>query len=133
MQELKVIGVEDGALVAASDEGARFRIEIDEVLRSRIRQAAPPAETGPKLSPREVQAHIRSGLSAEEVAELTGASVDYIRRFEGLVIAEREHIVTSALAVPRDRQERPRERQVSATSSERPACGYGKFVLPPWR
>ncbi|MBM7504957.1 septation protein SepH [Agromyces aurantiacus] len=100
MQELKVIGVENGALVAASDDGARFRIEIDEVLQSRIRHAAPAAESGPKLSPREVQAHIRSGLSAEEVAELTGASVEYIRRFEGPVIAEREHVITSALAVP---------------------------------
>ncbi|MGR2751583.1 septation protein SepH [Agromyces arachidis] len=100
MQELKVIGVEDGALVAASDDGARFRIEIDEVLQSRIRHAVPETHAGPKLSPREVQAHIRSGLSAEEVAELTGASVDYIRRFEGPVIAEREHMVTSALAVP---------------------------------
>ncbi|WP_286329235.1 septation protein SepH [Agromyces marinus] len=100
MQELKVIGVESGALIAASDDGARFRIEIDEVLQSRIRQATPEAQTGPKLSPREVQTHIRSGLSAEEVAELTGASVEYIRRFEGPVIAEREHMVTSALAVP---------------------------------
>lgn len=100
MQELKVIGVEDGALVAASDDGARFRIEIDEVLQSRIRHAIPETHSGPKLSPREVQAHIRSGLSADEVAELTGASVDYIRRFEGPVLAEREHMVTSALAVP---------------------------------
>lgn len=100
MQELKVIGVESGALVAASDDGARFRIEIDEVLQSRIRHAVPPAEAGPRLSPREVQAHIRSGLSAEEVAELTGASVEFIRRFEGPVLAEREHMVTSALAVP---------------------------------
>jgi len=100
MQELKVIGVESGALIAASDDGARFRIEVDEVLQSRIRQAVPETHSGPKLSPREVQAHIRSGLSAEEVAELTGASVDYIRRFEGPVIAEREHMVTSALAVP---------------------------------
>ncbi|UIP58797.1 hypothetical protein DSM26151_16820 [Agromyces marinus] len=95
-----MIGVESGALIAASDDGARFRIEIDEVLQSRIRQATPEAQTGPKLSPREVQTHIRSGLSAEEVAELTGASVEYIRRFEGPVIAEREHMVTSALAVP---------------------------------
>jgi hypothetical protein len=100
MQELKVIGVENGALVAASDDGARFRIEIDEVLQSRIRHAVPPVEAGPRLSPREVQSHIRSGLSAEEVAELTGASVEFIRRFEGPVIAEREHMVTSALAVP---------------------------------
>jgi hypothetical protein len=100
MQELKVIGVEDGALVAASEDGARFRIEIDEVLQSRIRHAIPETRTGPKLSPREVQAHIRSGLSADEVSELTGASVDLIRRFEGPVLAEREHMVTSALAVP---------------------------------
>lgn len=100
MQELKVIGVENGALLAASDDGARFRIEIDEVLQSRIRQAQPEQHTGPKPSPREVQAHIRAGMSAEEVAQVTGASVDYIRRFEGPVLAERDHIVTSALAVP---------------------------------
>jgi Protein of unknown function (DUF3071) len=100
MQELKVIGVENGALLAASDDGARFRIEIDEVLQSRLRQAQPETHTGPKPSPREVQALIRSGLSAEEVAQVTGASVEYIRRFEGPVIAEREHVVISALAVP---------------------------------
>ena len=100
MQELKVIGVENGALLAASDDGARFRIEIDEVLQSRIRQAQPETHTGPKPSPREVQALIRSGLSAEDVAQVTGASVDYVRRFEGPVLAEREHVVTSALAVP---------------------------------
>lgn len=100
MQELKVIGVENGALLAASDDGARFRIEIDEVLQSRLRQAQPEQHTGPKPSPREVQAHIRAGMSAEEVAEVTGAAVEYIRRFEGPVLAEREHMVTSALAVP---------------------------------
>jgi hypothetical protein len=100
MQELKVIGVENGALLAASDDGARFRIEIDEVLQSRIRQAQPEVHTGPKPSPREIQALIRSGLSSEDVAQVTGASVDYVRRFEGPVVAEREHIVTSALAVP---------------------------------
>ena len=90
MQELKVIGVENGALLAASDDGARFRIEIDEVLQSRIRQAQPEVHTGPKPSPREVQAHIRAGMSAEEVAQVTGAAVDYIRRFEGPVLAERD-------------------------------------------
>lgn len=100
MQELKVIGVENGALLAASDDGARFRIEIDEVLQSRIRQAQPETHTGPKPSPREVQSLIRSGLSADDVAQVTGASVDYVRRFEGPVLAEREHVVTSALAVP---------------------------------
>ncbi|GLI28748.1 DNA-binding protein [Agromyces rhizosphaerae] len=100
MQELKVIGVENGALLAASDEGARFRIPIDDVVQSKLRQSHPESPNAPRLAPREVQAHIRAGLSAEEVATLTGASLEAIRRFEGPVLAEREHIVNSALAVP---------------------------------
>jgi hypothetical protein len=100
MQDLKVIGVENGALLAANDSGERFRIAIDEMLQSRLRQLKPDPATGPKVSPREIQAHIRSGLSAEEVASLTGAAIGYVERFEGPIVAEREHIVASALAVP---------------------------------
>ena len=100
MQELKVIGVENGALLAASEDGDRFRIAIDEVLQSRLRQTQTESSAGPKLSPREIQAHIRSGMSAEDVAAVTGASLDYVRRFEGPVVAEREYVVTSALSVP---------------------------------
>ncbi|KGJ73525.1 hypothetical protein GY21_10805 [Cryobacterium roopkundense] len=100
MQELKVIGVENGALLAASEDGDRFRIAIDEVLQSKLRQTQTEASTAPKLSPREVQAHIRSGMSAEDVAAVTGASLDYVRRFEGPVVAEREYMVSCALSVP---------------------------------
>ncbi|MDJ0350440.1 septation protein SepH [Cryobacterium sp. PH29-G1] len=100
MQELKVIGVENGALLAASEDGDRYRIAIDEVLQSRLRQTQTERVNAPKLSPREVQAHIRSGMSAEDVAAVTGASLDYVRRFEGPVVAEREYIVSSALSVP---------------------------------
>lgn len=100
MQELKVIGVENGALLVASDEGERFRIVIDEVLQSRLRQAQPEPSNSTKLSPREVQAYIRSGMSADDVAAVTGASLEYIQRFEGPVVAEREHMVASALSVP---------------------------------
>ncbi|WP_105036635.1 septation protein SepH [Cryobacterium aureum] len=100
MQELKVIGVENGALLAASEDGDRYRIAIDEVLQSRLRQTQTERTNAPKLSPREVQAHIRSGMSAEDVAAVTGASLEYVRRFEGPVVAEREYIVSSALSVP---------------------------------
>lgn len=100
MQELKVIGVENGSLLAASEDGDRFRIAIDEVLQSRLRQSQAEPSSAPKLSPKEVQAHIRSGMSAEDVAAVTGASLDYVRRFEGPVVAEREYIVSSALSVP---------------------------------
>ncbi|MCS4276135.1 hypothetical protein M2390_001307 [Mycetocola sp. BIGb0189] len=100
MQELKVVGIEDGALIAAAENGDRFKLEIDEVLQSQLRRMKSPLAATPKIRPREVQAHIRAGLSAEEIAELTGADADYVRRFEGPILAEREHMVAAALSVP---------------------------------
>ncbi len=101
MQELTVIGVDGNAIVASTDNGVQFRLAVDESLLSHVRRARKQA-TGdaPKLSPREIQAHIRSGMSAEEVADVTGAEIDYVRRFEGPIVAEREHMVAAALSVP---------------------------------
>ena len=100
MEDLKVIDVESGALIVASDEGERYRIAVDESLQSKLRRAVPDAGNGRKLSPKEIQAHIRSGMSAQDVASITGVSLEYIERFEGPVLAERDYVIESALAVP---------------------------------
>jgi hypothetical protein len=100
MEELKVIGVESGSLLVASEEGTRYRVAIDDVLQSRLRQSSPEPGNARKLSPREIQAHIRAGMSAEDVAAITGVPLDYVQRFEGPVLAEREFVIESALAVP---------------------------------
>lgn len=104
MEQLKVIGTEDETLVLATESGERFALPIDEVLRAEMRRAKRDRDhdpaAGPRPSPREIQAHIRSGLSTEEVAELMGARIEDVARFEGPVLAEREHIVNQALAVP---------------------------------
>lgn len=100
MQDLRVIGVENGVLLLATDDGDQFRLAVNDALHSRIRQAVSEPIPGRKIAPREVQAHIRSGLSAEEVASLTGVSLEYVRKFEGPVLAEREFVVESALNVP---------------------------------
>jgi hypothetical protein len=100
MEELKVIGVESGSLLVASEEGNRYRVAIDDVLQSRLRQSSPEPGNVRKLSPREIQAHIRAGMSAEDVAAITGVPLDYVQRFEGPVLAEREFVIESALAVP---------------------------------
>jgi hypothetical protein len=99
MQDLKVIGVENGALLASSEQGGRYRIPIDEVLQSRLRPHSQEQHSGRKVPPREIQAQIRSGLSAAEVAEATGLPLEHVQRYEGPVLAEREHIVSSALSV----------------------------------
>lgn len=101
MQQLKVIGFEDGALVVATEEGERFALAVDETLRSQLRRAQRADEPrAARPSPRDIQAHIRSGLSAQEVAELLGARLEDVQRYEGPVLAEREHVVGQALSVP---------------------------------
>jgi len=103
MEQLKVIGTEDDKLILATESGDRFTLDVDDVLRGELRRARRERDTDvqtPRPSPREIQAHIRSGLSAREVAELLDARVEDIVRFEGPVLAEREHIVGQALAVP---------------------------------
>jgi hypothetical protein len=99
MQDLRVIGVENGALLVAAADGSRFRIPIDEVLQSKLRQAVPEPGSGRKIAPREIQAQIRSGMSAQDVSAVTGVSLEYIQKFEGPVLAEREFVVETALGV----------------------------------
>ncbi len=101
MEQLKVIGIEDGVLVLATDTGDRFSLAVDETLRAQLRRTArDPESRATRANPRDIQAHIRAGLSADEVASLLGIRVEDVARFEGPVLAEREHIVGQALAVP---------------------------------
>ncbi|MET0671871.1 MAG: septation protein SepH [Microbacterium pygmaeum] len=103
MEQLKVIGTEDDVLVLATESGERFSLAVNDVLRIELRKARRERDgdaDAVRPSPREIQSHIRAGLSAQEVAELLGARVEDVARFEGPVLAEREHIVGQALAVP---------------------------------
>ena len=53
------------ALSAVGYRGAILDLLFDEALQSKVRQVRQQASAqGPKLSPREIQAHIRSGMSA---------------------------------------------------------------------
>jgi hypothetical protein len=56
MQDLRVIGVENGALLVASDDGTKYRIAIDEVCEVETAPDDPIRDRG-KLAPREIQAH----------------------------------------------------------------------------
>ncbi|MES2866431.1 septation protein SepH [Microbacterium profundi] len=103
MENVTIVGTEDDLLILATGSGERFALAIDDVLQREIRRARRrDSDDAPRVmaSPREIQAHIRSGLSAVEVAELLGIGVDDVARFEGPVLAEREHIIGQALAVP---------------------------------
>lgn len=103
MHDLTLIGVhEDGEHLLLSDSsGARFRLPLDEALRAAARKDRPrlgqlQIEIDGGLRPREVQALIRQGLSAEDVAGRSGWTIEKVRRFEGPVLAEREWIAIKA-------------------------------------
>ena len=101
MEQLKVIGIEDGVLVLATESGDRFSLAVDETLRAHLRRTArEPEARAVRASPRDIQAQIRAGLSAEDVASLLGIRTEDVAKYEGPVLAEREHIVGQALAVP---------------------------------
>ncbi|MGO4487280.1 septation protein SepH [Microbacterium sp. 2RAF4] len=103
MENVTIVGTEAGVLVLATESGERFALPIDDMLQREIRRATRQSEpTAQKLaaSPRDIQAQIRAGLTAPEVAELLGISIEDVARFEGPVLAEREHVIGQALAVP---------------------------------
>ncbi len=101
MEDLELIGVADGQLELAAADGTRYRLTIDDRIRVAARRTErPAAASSAQLSPKDIQARIRGGLTAEEVASETGTPLETVRRFEGPVLAEREFVVSSALAVP---------------------------------
>ena len=99
MRELTVTDVDGATLIATDPEGNEFRIPVDETSLRRLRHTR-ASEEGPRVSPKDIQAHLRAGLSNEEISALTGATLDLIQRFETPVLAEREFIISSALSVP---------------------------------
>jgi hypothetical protein len=104
MQELRFVAVsEDGsyAVLAVPGRSARFTLPIDERLRAvalgqTSRLAQYEIEVESPLRPKEIQARIRAGETAEEIADAAGIPVERVRWFEGPVLAERAYIAQQA-------------------------------------
>jgi Protein of unknown function (DUF3071) len=99
---------EDGqALVLADEVGRLLSLPIDERVTAALdpsRTAGPntvtiaavPFDAGNTLSPRDIQARIRSGESADDVARIAGVPVDRVLRYAGPVLQERAMLAQHA-------------------------------------
>src|SRR4051795_10581073 len=103
MQDLTPVGLnEDGTrLVLVSASGEEFSVPVDTRLRAALRgEKARLGQLETKmdsaLRPRDIQARIRGGESAEDVAAAAQTTVDAIMGFAAPVLAERAHIAESA-------------------------------------
>lgn len=103
MQHLTPVGLsKDGKrLVLVSDTGEEFAVPVDHKLRAALRgdharlgQLEMKMESA--LRPRDIQARIRGGESAEEVAAAAQTTVDAIMGFAAPVLAERAHVAQTA-------------------------------------
>lgn len=107
MPELRVVAVSnDGTrLVLKAGDSTEYTLPIDERLRAAVRNDRArlnqiEIEVESHLRPRDIQARIRAGASAEEVAQLAGIPVERVRRFEGPVLAERAFMAERARKTP---------------------------------
>jgi Protein of unknown function (DUF3071) len=86
---------EDGhALVLADEVGRLLALPVDDRVATALRPDRGPGpitagEDAPSLAPRDIQARIRSGESAEDVARIAGVPVDRVLRYAGPVLQER--------------------------------------------
>jgi len=101
MLELELVGLHsDGEhLTLAGPDGQRYRLLVDDALRAAVRRDRPQLEqirANGGLRPKEIQARIRAGASAQEVAEAAGLPVEHVQRYEGPVLAERAWVVEQA-------------------------------------
>lgn len=105
MRDLHVVAVsEDGRhVLLAGRRGATkggFRVALDERLTAAVRGDLPrPGEdphAAPELTPKEIQARLRAGESAESIALSAGVPVPRVERFSGPVQGEMARMIDAA-------------------------------------
>src|SRR5262245_50844798 len=93
---------EDGhSFVLADEVGRLLVLPVDERLTSamnadRAGGKAPEPDPNSVLSPRDIQARIRAGETADEVARLSAVPVDRVLRYAGPVLQERAMLAQHA-------------------------------------
>jgi Protein of unknown function (DUF3071) len=115
MKDIRFLGSDGDFLLLEDSEGQKFRLLLDQPLRSAIRNEVPQMLDQPRLSPREIQEEIRVGRSIEDIVQASGAPVDYVMKFAQPVLDELNHAVLNALTVrlevPGDRFNDPTTRE----------------------
>jgi hypothetical protein len=103
MDDLMLVGVHDDGehVLLTGPDGRRFRLRVDDALRAAVRRDRArlgqlQIELDGKLRPRDIQARIRAGHTPEEIADEAKVPLAYVRRYEGPVLAEREHVAGQA-------------------------------------
>ncbi|MBG6190702.1 hypothetical protein IWX64_001653 [Arthrobacter sp. CAN_A212] len=111
MQELRLVGVHEngGHLHLNGEDGSSYSLPVNEALRMAVSRpmeqhkiTTPPPPAGKPvvpLSPRDIQARIRSGATAQDIVDESGQELAHVLRYEGPVRAERDYMAILAQRV----------------------------------
>jgi hypothetical protein len=125
VRQLTVVAVSDDGthvLLASGADATKptHQVAIDDRLAAAVRGEL---DTGPRresaLSPKEIQARLRSGDTPEQVAKAANVPVNRVLRFFGPVASERERIISQAQAATMRRTRGPVATLPLAEAAER--------------
>lgn len=103
MKDLELLGLHpDGnQLILNDEEGTRYALAITQELRDTLRPERPNLEAVPQspkktVPPRKIQALIRAGSTANEIADKFELPLAKVQRYATPILAERRHIANQA-------------------------------------
>lgn len=99
--DLLGVGADEETLVFTDSEGRRYTTPITDELRGAVRRDRPRIEAiteDKPLRPREIQALLRSGARAVDIAREHNVEVSQITRYEAPVQAEKDYALSRALS-----------------------------------
>jgi hypothetical protein len=138
MRELDLDGIHDDGehLLLVDSDGDRYTLRIDRALRAAVRSDRPAlgmiqAADATPLRPKEIQAMLRAGRSAEEISETSEIPLEHVRRYEGPVLAEREWTAQRARTFPVGRGGPALQQVVAERLAAREATGESAWDA--WR
>lgn len=99
MDDIRLFETDGDFLVLEAQDGQKFRLLIDDTVRSSIKREKLQKLDSINITPREIQEEIRNGATIDQLIKESGATFEFIEKFAAPVIAELEHIVSSALSV----------------------------------
>lgn len=102
MQDLRIVGVDaEGPtprLLLSDSTGAEYALVVDQGVQTAVADLSRPrqAQNSPALSPRDIQARLRSGATLEQVVADSGHTREHVLRYAGPVADERAFFATRA-------------------------------------
>ncbi|MEY4320096.1 MAG: hypothetical protein RLZZ471_37 [Actinomycetota bacterium] len=99
MDDLRINSTDGEHLILESQDGNKHRLLIDDSLRAAIRTPSLSSSKSIQLTPREIQAAIRSGSSVDDLISKSGDPRDYVEKFAQPVLDELTHVLATALGV----------------------------------